>query len=240
MEHSRQADSSASQFKNTWLSLKMTRLTGHKSFVASAPYSDFTVHRTILECLPNHINLQLANSASIRYAQLFEANPTHAIYCNRGTSGIEGSMSTAIGAAISAQETQSRATVFITGDLSFFYDINALWQKYTPNSLRIIIVNNNGGGIFRILPGAKQIKPFETFLETTHSRNASLMASEFGFEYFDAHNLNALKSILESFFNPSSAPRILEVFTPSTLNDQVLNEYFDHLKVNTGTPALKF
>lgn len=240
MEHSHQADSSASQFKSTWLSLKMTRLTGHKSFVASAPYSDFTVHRTILECLPNHINLQLANSASIRYAQLFEANPTHAIYCNRGTSGIEGSMSTAIGAAISAQETQSRATVFITGDLSFFYDINALWQKYTPNSLRIIIVNNNGGGIFRILPGAKQIKSFETFLETTHSRNASLMASEFGFEYFDAHNLNALKSILESFFNPSSAPRILEVFTPSTLNDQVLNEYFDHLKVNTGTPALKF
>ncbi|MDB2587347.1 2-succinyl-5-enolpyruvyl-6-hydroxy-3-cyclohexene-1-carboxylic-acid synthase [Flavobacteriaceae bacterium] len=240
MEFSAQVESGITPFKMTWLSLKAARLNGHKSFVDRAPFSDFSVHHTILEHLPNHINLQLANSASIRYTQLFAANPTHAIYCNRGTSGIEGSMSTAIGAAISAEDTQNRATVFITGDLSFFYDINALWQKYTPNSLRIIVVNNQGGGIFRILPGAKEIKPFETFLETTHSRNASLMASEFGFEYFDAHNLNALKSILESFFNPSNAPRILEVFTPSTLNDQVLNEYFDTLKVNAGTAASQF
>lgn len=238
-EGATQSNPETYQFKNTWLSLKSIRLKGHESFLEQAPYSDFTVHHTVLAHLPDHINLQLANSASIRYAQLFEANPTHAAYCNRGTSGIEGSMSTAIGAAVVAHETHKRETIFITGDLSFFYDLNALWQNYTPSSLRIIIVNNHGGGIFRILPGAKQIAPFETFLETTHARNASLMAREFGFEYFEAHNKESLTSILGSFFNQSSAPRILEIFTPSTLNDQVLNEYFDYLKENARIAAPK-
>ena len=225
-----QQGAKATSFKRKWLDLKTARLRGHESFLTTAPFSDFTVHQGILSHLPEHINLQVANSASIRYAQLFPANATHQIYCNRGTSGIEGSMSTAIGTAACTE----RQTVFVTGDLSFFYDINALWQNYTPKSFRVIIINNQGGGIFRILPGAKQVAPFETFLETPHQRNAALMAKEFGFDYVGVHDMDQLKVAFGSFFGSSDAPRIMEVFTPSGLNDTVLNGYFDYLKANTG------
>ncbi len=214
--------------------MKAARLGGHDQYLSNAEYSDFLVHHYVLTHLPDHINLQVANSASIRYAQLFPANPTHEIYCNRGTSGIEGSTSTAVGAAVEAESTAKKQTIFITGDLSFFYDINALWQRYTPKSFRIILINNQGGGIFRILPGAKQVAPFETFLETPHNRNARLMAQEFGFDYEEARDFSEVKAALRSFFEQGTAPRILEVFTPSKLNDEVLNAYFDFIKENSG------
>ena len=143
-------------------------------------------------------------------------------------------MSTAVGAAVGVNFQEDKQTVFITGDLSFFYDINALWQNYTPKSFRIIVVNNQGGGIFRILPGAKQVYPFETFLETPHQRNAALMAKEFGFEYTKASNRDELENAFTSFIDPSAGPKILEIFTPSTLNDEVLNGYFDFLKQQSG------
>ncbi len=223
-----------SRYKKDWLTLKAARLGGHDQYLSNAEYSDFLVHHYVLTHLPDHINLQVANSASIRYAQLFPANPTHEIYCNRGTSGIEGSTSTAVGAAVEAESTTKKQTIFITGDLSFFYDINALWQRYTPKSFRIILINNQGGGIFRILPGAKQVAPFETFLETPHNRNARLMAQEFGFDYEEARDFSEVKAALRSFFEQGTAPRILEVFTPSKLNDEVLNAYFDFIKENSG------
>ncbi len=231
---SNQSELVTSKFKLAWLDYKAYRLKGHGEYLKNAPFCDFTVHQRILAQLPDHINLQVANSASIRYAQLFPINRTHHIYCNRGTSGIEGSMSTAVGAAVATQEIDNRQTVFVTGDLSFFYDINALWQKYTPKSFRIIIVNNQGGGIFRILPGAKQVHPFEIFLETPHQRNATLMAKEFGFDYIRATDMEELNTSLPLFFKAGELPRILEVFTPSTLNDQVLNAYFDFLKEKAG------
>jgi 2-succinyl-5-enolpyruvyl-6-hydroxy-3-cyclohexene-1-carboxylate synthase len=96
------------------------------------------------------------------------------------------------------------------------------------------LINNQGGGIFRILPGAKQVAPFETFLETPHNRNARLMAQEFGFDYEEARDFSEVKAALRSFFEQGTAPRILEVFTPSKLNDEVLNAYFDFLKENSG------
>ena len=223
-----------SSFKSLWLELKAARLKGHEAYLHQAPFCDFTVYQYILAHLPDCINLQVANSAGIRYAQLFPSNKTHNIYCNRGTSGIEGSMSTAVGAAVGVNFKEDKQTVFITGDLSFFYDINALWQNYTPKSFRIIVVNNQGGGIFRILPGAKQVYPFETFLETPHQRNAALLAKEFGFEYTKASNRDELENAFASFIDPSAGPKILEIVTPSTLNDEVLNGYFDFLKQQSG------
>ena len=228
-----------SHFKRDWIALRNARMHGHDTYLESIPFSDLKVHQTILASLPDGINLQMANSASIRYAQLFPTNITHSIYCNRGTSGIEGSTSTAIGSAVEAFTSNKQQTVFITGDLSFFYDINALWQKYTPESFRIIIVNNQGGGIFRILPGAKEVAPFETYLETPHERNAERMAKEFGFEYDQAKDINTVNDVLKTFYNPSSAPRMLEILTPNTRNDVILNKYFDYLTTHKTVMATK-
>ncbi|HAH34932.1 MAG TPA: 2-succinyl-5-enolpyruvyl-6-hydroxy-3-cyclohexene-1-carboxylate synthase, partial [Flavobacteriaceae bacterium] len=153
-----------STYQQDWLRVKNQRLQKHELYLKEIPFSDFLVFSQLFKALPNNIQLQLSNSSTIRYGQLFEMNTSHAIFCNRGTSGIDGSTSTAIGAAY----VGTSPTVFITGDLSFFYDSNALWNQYITSNFKIIIINNSGGGIFRILPDAKQVPSFDTFFETKH------------------------------------------------------------------------
>ena len=153
-------------------------------------------------------------------------NKTLSVFCNRGTSGIDGSTSTAIGAACVSKQP----TVFITGDLSFFYDSNALWNNYIPAHFRLIIINNWGGGIFRILPGNKNSENFSTFFETNHSLTAEPFSKLFDFEYASASSDTDLATELEFFYTPSMRPKILEIFTPSSENDQILLSYFDFVK----------
>lgn len=170
--------------------------------------------------------LQVGNSSAIRYTQLFQLHKDIEVFCNRGTSGIDGSTSTAIGAALASK----KRTTFITGDLSFFYDSNALWNNYIPNSFRIIVINNSGGGIFRILPGHKNTSNFDTYFETKHNLNAKSLCDMFGLEYYDASDESTLKGVIQDFYNSSEVPKLLEIFTPSTLNDEVLLNYFDYIK----------
>jgi len=210
----------------TWNSIKMRRIQKHNEYVKSIPFSDFKVFDSVLSQIPNNYMVQSSNSSTIRYLQLFELNPSLTVFCNRGTSGIDGSTSTAIGAACVSQQS----TVFITGDLSFFYDSNALWNHYIPLNFRIIIVNNRGGGIFRILPGNKNSENFSTFFETNHLLDAEPISKLFDLEYTSASSKEELDTALVDFYKQSSRPKILEVFTPSSINDQILLSYFDFIK----------
>ena len=215
-----------STYQQNWLGIKHLRLQKHELYLKEIPFSDFLVFSQLFKALPNNIQLQLSNSSTIRYGQLFEMNPSHAIFCNRGTSGIDGSTSTAIGAA----HVCKTPTVFITGDLSFFYDSNALWNQYITSNFKIIIINNSGGGIFRILPDAKQVPSFDTFFETKHQLTASQLSDMHGFDYQSANDMSSLKAQLAVFFENSNSPQILEIFTPSHINDSVLLSYFDYIK----------
>ena len=215
-----------STYQQDWLRVKNQRLQKHELYLKEIPFSDFLVFSQLFNALPNNIQLQLSNSSTIRYGQLFEMNPSHAIFCNRGTSGIDGSTSTAIGAA----HVCKTPTVFITGDLSFFYDSNALWNQYITSNFKIIIINNSGGGIFRILPDAKQVPSFDTFFETKHQLTASQLSDMHGFDYQSANDMSSLKAQLAVFFENSNSPQILEIFTPSHINDSVLLSYFDYIK----------
>ena len=215
-----------STYQQDWLRVKNQRLQKHELYLKEIPFSDFLVFSQLFKALPNNIQLQLSNSSTIRYGQLFEMNPSHAIFCNRGTSGIDGSTSTAIGAA----HVCKTPTVFITGDLSFFYDSNALWNQYITSNFKIIIINNSGGGIFRILPDAKQVPSFDTFFETKHQLTASQLSDMHGFDYQSANDMSSLNAQLAVFFENSNSPQILEIFTPSHINDSVLLSYFDYIK----------
>ena len=215
-----------STYQQNWLGIKHLRLQKHELYLKEIPFSDFLVFSQLFKALPNNIQLQLSNSSTIRYGQLFEMNPSHAIFCNRGTSGIDGSTSTAIGAA----HVCKTPTVFITGDLSFFYDSNALWNQYITSNFKIIIINNSGGGIFRILPDAKQVPSFDTFFETKHQLTASQLSDMHGFDYQSANDMSSLKAQLAVFFENSNSPKVLEIFTPSHINDSVLLSYFDYIK----------
>jgi 2-succinyl-5-enolpyruvyl-6-hydroxy-3-cyclohexene-1-carboxylate synthase len=116
--------------------LKLHRIQKAMEYLNTIPFSDFKAFQNILQNLPKNSQLQISNSSAIRYAQLFDIEKTIEVFCNRGTSGIDGSTSTAIGAAFASQ----KPTVFITGDISFFYDSNALWNSYIPKNLKLQLV----------------------------------------------------------------------------------------------------
>ncbi len=221
-----QTITSESTFQKDWLKVKQHRLERQVLYEAKIPYSDFKVFSEIVKTLPSNIQLQLSNSATIRYSQLFNLDKSIEVYCNRGTSGIEGSTSTAIGAACVSE----KPTVFITGDLSFLYDSNGLWNNYIPDNFKIIVINNGGGGIFRILPGDKNSENFHTYFETKHDLTAEHLCKMYEFDYSSITNEVDLHDTLKAFFKNSFNPNLLEIFTPSDINDKVLLDYFKFIK----------
>ena len=217
--------SNKSSYFDFWNRVKLQRKKAHNEYLKSMSFSDFKAFELISHAIPQNFVVQSGNSSAIRYLQLFEFHPSISLYCNRGTSGIDGSTSTAVGASVVSKEP----TLLITGDLSFFYDINGLWNKYIPSNFRLIVINNSGGGIFRILPGNDNSELFETYFETKHNRNAKALATDFGFAYSSANSEQTLTLALAEFFKSASSPKLLEIFTPSSQNDKILLSYFDQI-----------
>ena len=214
-----------SDYQPKWLAFRDERRAHHTAYFKKIKYSDFSVFEQALESIPDNCQLQISNSSIIRYAQLFSIKDAVTIFCNRGTSGIDGSTSTAIGAAFA----NKKQTIFITGDLSFFYDSNGLWNTNIPASFRIIIVNNSGGGIFKIIPGPGTTNAAEYFT-TPHCLTAEHLCKMHQFEYQKAYSKETVAKELNGFFETSSKPKILEIFTPSAENDLILKTYFKHIR----------
>lgn len=215
----------ASSYKDTWLSLYRKTLQKREMFLETIPFSDMASYKAIFEHIPTAYHIQISNSAPIRYAQLFYSKADWQVYCNRGTSGIDGSTSTAIGASV----LSPLPTLLITGDLSFFYNSNALWCNYIPKNFKIIVINNAGGGIFRILPTDKETSFFETFQETTHSLTAEHLCKMYGLNYLQAQCKEEVLKALKVFFKEKERPMLLEIFTPKEVNAGVLKDYFTNL-----------
>jgi len=216
---------SESLYQPNWLAIRDQRRVKHAAYLSQLKHSDFKVFEQVLDSIPNHSQLQISNSAVIRYAQLFSVKDTINVFCNRGTSGIDGSTSTAIGAAL----VSKKQTICITGDLSFFYDSNALWNANISASFRIILINNSGGGIFKIIPGPSTTNAARYF-ETPHCLTAEHLCKMHGFTYQKAFTTESVQQELVDFYKESPQPKILEIFTPSTENDQVLKDYFKYIQ----------
>jgi len=215
-----------SKYGPYWKEVKKKRQERHDIYMKEITYSDLKAMQLLVPAVPATYNVQLGNSATVRYAQLFRWNEKQKLFSNRGTSGIDGSVSTAVGAAVINEDP----TLLICGDLSFIYDSNGLWNNYIPKDFRIIILNNAGGGIFRILPGHKDTDNFDTYFETVHDHTAKHIGAMYGFEYATANSSNEISEQLEKFFETSEKPKILEIFTPRKINDEVLLEYFSFMK----------
>jgi 2-succinyl-5-enolpyruvyl-6-hydroxy-3-cyclohexene-1-carboxylate synthase len=195
------------------------------TYLSKIPFSDFKVFDKIIQRLPINSHLQIGNSSAIRYAQLIDIDPSIEVFCNRGTSGIDGSTSTAIGAAVA----NKKETILITGDISFLYDSNGLWNNYIPKNFKIILINNGGGGIFRILPGHDETPVFNTFFETSHCLTAEKLANMYDFDYAIASDGSSLEVGIKNLYSNNNKPFILEVFTPTRENDKVLLQFFKEL-----------
>jgi 2-succinyl-5-enolpyruvyl-6-hydroxy-3-cyclohexene-1-carboxylate synthase len=182
----------------------------------------------IMSKIPPKTVLQLANSMPVRYANYaLNVHSTVEIRANRGTSGIDGCNSTTIGNALAEME---RLTVLLTGDVAFFYDRNALWHNYTLPNVRIILFNNGGGNIFRLIDGPSRLPELEEYFETHQKLTAQRTAEDAGFQYLQARNETALQVHLQTFFEASEAPKLLEVFTDKRLNAEVWKNFKEGLK----------
>ena len=176
--------------------MKQDRETQTKDYMEVIPYSDFWCYDHIFKNLPADILLHLGNSSCVRYSNFFDLNTQTQVFCNRGTSGIDGSTSTAIGSSV----VQDKPAYLLCGDLSFLYDSNGLWNDYLPSNFKIIIINNKGGGIFRILPGDKHDDYFHTYFETQHQHTAEHLAKMYGFEYNTASDKTTLETSTPSIY----------------------------------------
>jgi len=214
-------------YQSRYQSVLKQKLEKHRLFLKKSPFSDLKVFELLSQYVPENSQLHISNSAGIRYAMLYDFDPNVNVFCNRGTSGIDGSTSTAVGAAT----TTDKITTLITGDVSFFYDSNALWNSYLSKNLKIIIVNNGGGGIFRILPGHQENKIFNTYFETEHQLTARYLASMFGLDYIEARTIEEVEKGLKKIYSEHQKPVILELFTPTKENEKIQKEYFLNLEL---------
>jgi 2-succinyl-5-enolpyruvyl-6-hydroxy-3-cyclohexene-1-carboxylic-acid synthase len=198
----------------------------HEAFVNDKSVSDMTVTVELLKQMPRGTTLHLANSTSVRWTQLFPARTDLTYICNRGTSGIDGSLSTAAGYAYSSKQP----TVFLTGDLSFIYDSNALWNNYISDNLKIVVLNNNGGNIFRFIGDKELMKNSLDFFTTPHHVKIKSLVEAYGLDYTSCTGETPdLSTKIESLLKSEKAT-VLEVFTNSDLNTENYKGYFKNIK----------
>ena len=166
--------------------------------------------------------MHLANSMPVRYSNYLHLSAERRIkvFANRGTSGIDGCTSTAVGSALAHPDS---LVVLFTGDMAFFYDRNALWHNYLPQNLRIVVFNNHGGGIFRMIDGPAKQPELDEYFETKQVLSAKNTATDFGLRYFKADNLESLAEAIPAFFGGNSAA-LLEVESDSAENARFLKE----------------
>lgn len=190
-------------------------------------FGEFKAINMCLNKLPSPSKLHLANSMAVRYASLLgKESPLCEVIANRGTSGIDGSNSTAVGCTFTTKEP----VTLITGDMAFFYDRNAFWHRYNLPNLRIVVLNNQAGGIFRIIDGPNSLPELEEYFETRQCLNGKHLASEFGFEYLSVDSEEQLNTSLDHFYNKSVNPKILEIFTDSKSNAEIFKQVKQDLK----------
>jgi len=215
-----------SDYAHQWHQKEEKATSKHEKYLKRIPWSDLKAFSVLIPSLPAGSRLQLGNSTPVRYAQLFNYTQIDRTDANRGTSGIDGCLSTAIGAA----SDFDGITTLIIGDNSFLYDSNALWIKNINPSLRIIVMQNGGGGIFRFLAGPSALEEMEEYFETPHEVNIEQLARNHPFKVYRATDKNSLLAVLPDFYKPDQQPAILVIHTPGNINGEILKAYFQALK----------
>ncbi|MDD4777759.1 MAG: 2-succinyl-5-enolpyruvyl-6-hydroxy-3-cyclohexene-1-carboxylic-acid synthase [Fermentimonas sp.] len=192
-------------------------------------YSDLYATGLLLNSMPENVSLHLANSHSVYHAQLFDIPSGTKCFSNRGTNGIEGSVSTAVGYSAASKDL----TILLTGDLSFFYDINGIWNRHISPNLRVMINNNGGGGIFDTLPGLNNSEALPGYITAVHNTSAKSRAEQQCLVYLSANNAEELQVMISRMLDPASkAPVLLEVFTSIENNSLEIKSYYQQQENN--------
>ncbi len=182
----------------------------HQTYFKNPSFSELAILKGVIDSLPLRCNLHLSNSMAVRYANMIglaaQQKGVH-VFANRGTSGIDGCTSTAVGNAL----VSDVPTILITGDMAFFYDRNAFWHNYKMPNLHIVLVNNQGGAIFGMIDGPSNLPESEEYFVTQQKLTAKKLTEEFEIDYILLDTLKKIKNSLQDFFNFEGKIKILEV-----------------------------
>lgn len=214
-----------SNFGGKWKQKDLLARDQHDQFLQTDSYSDLHVFHHLLDLIPDHAQLHMGNSSVVRYCQLFDPVRTMNYFSNRGVSGIDGSASTAAGFSVQNKE---KLNVLISGDISFFYDSNAYWNKELGSNFKVIVISNGGGGIFQIIPGPSTSEQSETFFAPT-TASVEGVCKTYDLNYTRVSSLEELSQSVESFFSieNNDRPSVMEISTQSAENAEVLKRYFE-------------
>ncbi|MES2558531.1 MAG: 2-succinyl-5-enolpyruvyl-6-hydroxy-3-cyclohexene-1-carboxylic-acid synthase [Bacteroidota bacterium] len=208
------------RYKQFWLVANMVVTHYTEKFLAGNDWSELHAMHEVLRHIPDAANVQVGNSSIIRYiSNLGALHPSWVMNGNRGTSGIDGCTSTAVGAAM----VNNRPTYLITGDVAFLYDINALWNLI-PHNLKIIVFNNEGGGIFQLIDGPRKHKSQLAYFTTPHNRSIQQIALQNNLQYYLCNQKSDMVKCLK-FFSPQSTSALLEIKVDMGMNMEVFQQF---------------
>jgi 2-succinyl-5-enolpyruvyl-6-hydroxy-3-cyclohexene-1-carboxylate synthase len=208
----------------------------HQRLVADAPFCDLSVFNTLIQRIPANSDVHLANSTPARYVQLFDRVRGIHWYGNRGTSGIDGCTSTAAGAA----HATGRLTTLITGDTAFCYDSNAFWNDHLSPQLKVIVIDNGGGNIFRYIEGPDQDPALLHWFEAPHGRSIEKLVKSFDLPYHHAGDQASLEVGIEKLYAANTAssrlggnkPAVLHITTDALTSPKWLRDHFAQLRTS--------
>jgi 2-succinyl-5-enolpyruvyl-6-hydroxy-3-cyclohexene-1-carboxylate synthase len=200
-----------------------------KIYFSNTSFNELAILKEIISSLPDRCNLHVANSMSVRYANLIgltAKNKGVNVYSNRGASGIDGCTSTALGHALSSDVPN----ILITGDLAFFYDRNAFWNNYEVHNLHVVVINNGGGIIFNLIDGPDQLEEKEKYFITEQKLSAINLAHEFGFNYLQIDSNKKVKSTIKEFFRKGQKTKILEILSDQQTGKKAFTNFKEQIK----------
>jgi len=186
-------------------------------------YGNLMVIQTLLSKVPSGSVIHLGNSSTIRYSQILPHREDLSYYSNRGTSGIDGCVSSAVGAAL----VSDKMHVLLVGDLSFVYDSNALWNSEFPDNLKIVVINDQGGGIFRLLNGPRDMDFFEKFSVTHHPVSPDKLAESYGRKALRVEKREEMEGAISSLLESGSTLSVVDVDTSQQENSRIFKEFLD-------------
>ncbi|MCP4310240.1 MAG: 2-succinyl-5-enolpyruvyl-6-hydroxy-3-cyclohexene-1-carboxylic-acid synthase [Bacteroidetes bacterium] len=189
----------------------------------SLEFGNLSVIRDLLSAVPEGSVIHLGNSSTIRYSQNLPHREDLSYYSNRGTSGIDGCVSAAVGAAMVSEGMH----LLLVGDLSFVYDSNAMWNRNFPENLKIVVLNDKGGGIFRLLNGPSKMEFFEEYSVTRHPVSPEMLAQSFGRAAKRVGNRGELEGAISELFSPENRLSVLDVDTSGSENSRIFREFLD-------------
>lgn len=200
-------------------------------------YSNLYTVQKVMGAMPKDAVFNLANSTTIRIAQFFDLDESIQVYCNRGVNGIDGCVSTFIGQAYAAP---NKLNFLIVGDLTFFYDMNSIWNRYVGKNVRIMLNNNEGAALFHFNQGLRYYPTLNENVAAEHFATARGWVESQGFTYLCAHNKAEFDANLKKFIQiESDKPLFFEVFTHKEVDAEMQHKFYDEITIKDAATAAK-